>query len=169
MRSARCAVSVAAAAGLLAGALALSGCAGIRGIGAPPASGGPTTSPTSSPTSTSVPGESITGQWVLVSGEDGSHAITPIAKTVTLLIAGASSGGNGGCNAFGAVASGTTTGPFTIRVGIHTDMACVGANRNITEQQYFEALGKVEAASLSNAELILTGPGATLTFQRSGS
>jgi heat shock protein HslJ len=151
MHSARGAVSVAAATGLLLCAVALSGCAGIR------ANGGP------------QPAPSISGQWVLVSGKDGSAAITPASTNVTLLIKGASSGGNGGCNAFGARASGSTTGPLTITLGIHTNMACVGDDRNITEQQYFDALGKVTTAALSGSKLTLTGPAVTLTFDRSGS
>jgi heat shock protein HslJ len=177
MRSARHAVTIAAAASVLVGALALSGCAAVSGLGAPPASGGPTSSgtpssgpPTSGPPSTpSAPGQSIAGGWVLISGQDGSKAITPSGATVTLTINGADSGGSGGCNAFGAVASGSTTGPFTIRVGIHTDMACVGDERNVTEHEYFDALGSISTAALSGGELTLSGPGASLKFRRSDS
>jgi heat shock protein HslJ len=153
MRSASFAVKCGASA--LVCLLMLAGCASPTGPGAPIQSGGPV--------------ESITGQWVFLGGADASGAISPSGSTVTLTINGRSSGGNAGCNAFGAVASGATTGAFSIRVGVHTNMACVEAERNITEQHYLSALGKVTAASLSGGDLTLKGPGITLKFDRSGS
>jgi heat shock protein HslJ len=165
MRSAKCAMVVAAATSVLACVLVLSGCAGIRGA----ADGPPPGLTHSSPTTSAAPGQSISGHWILISGQDGSQTMDPPAGTVTLNISGTRSGGNGGCNAFGATSSGTTTGPFTIRVGIHTDMACVGDERNVTEAQYFSALGKITSAALSREVLTLRGPGVTLTFDRLGS
>jgi heat shock protein HslJ len=88
---------------------------------------------------------------------------------VTLNINGRGSGGSGGCNSFGAIATGSTTGRFSIRLGIHTDMACVGAERDITEHHYFAALGKIDTALMTSDELTLTGPGVSLTFERSAS
>ena len=163
-----------AAASLLACALALSGCSGSSvgtgsgsggGSGTGTGAGSPTPSASGSPTSTP---QSITGDWRLVSGTGASGPITPSATPVTLKINGQGSGGSGGCNAFGAIASASTTGAFTIRLGIHTDMACVGAGRDITEQHYFAALARITTASMQNGELVLSGPGVSLTFARPG-
>lgn len=161
------------AASALVCVLALGGCAGIRGSGSGGSGSGGSSSGGSGGTGIPTPPggtvESIAGDWVLLSGTSESRAIMPAGDQVTLMINGRNSGGNGGCNAFGARATGSTTGPFQIQVGIHTDMACVGDDRNISEQQYFSALGKITKAALSDGDLTLTGPGVTLRFDRARS
>jgi heat shock protein HslJ len=110
--------------------------------------------------------QDITGSWQLVSGTDAKGAITAGDATVTFTFNGRSSGGHGPCNSFGATSTGTTTGPITIVVGIHTEIACVDPELNATEPRYFAALDKVTTASLDNGTLTLTGNGDTLTFTR---
>jgi heat shock protein HslJ len=130
-------------------ALALAGCAGAVGTG-----GGAAAS------------RSITGSWQLTRGTDAKGAMTLGASAVTLTINGASSGGRGGCNAFGAKTTGSTTGTISIVVGIHTDMACVDPDIMSTEGRYFAALDTVTNASLANGKLTLTGGGDTLVFSK---
>ena len=109
----------------------------------------------------------ITGNWQLVSGTDAKGAITPGAATVTFAFNGASSGGHGPCNSFGATAQGTTTGTIHIVVGIHTDMACVDPDLNTTESRYFAALDAVTKASIDGGTLTLSGGDDSLVFTRS--
>ncbi len=145
--------------------LALAGCAsptvsgGGSGAGGSGAGGsGPGGSSTTTP---------ITGNWSLLSGTDSKGAITPPDQaTVTLKLDGRSSGGRGPCNAFGAMASASTTGPLTITLGVHTDMACVEPDYNTTEARYFAALGAIRSASVAGGKLTLTGGGDTLVFAR---
>ena len=146
-------------------ALSLAGCAsptvsgGGSGPGGSGAGGaGPGGSSTTSP---------ISGAWQLVSGSDAKGTITPAAAIVTLTVDGAKSGGNGGCNAFGARVSAATTGPLTITVGIHTEMACAKPAANATEARYFAALGRITTASIAGGKLTLNGGGDTLRFVRS--
>jgi heat shock protein HslJ len=112
--------------------------------------------------------QSITGTWQLVDGSDGSGTILPGDATVTFIFNGQNSGGHGPCNSFGATATGTTTGPVTITLGIHTEIACVGGDPdpNTTEARYFAALDKVTTAAMINRKLILTGGGDSLQFTR---
>ncbi len=110
--------------------------------------------------------ESITGTWQLIRGTDSKGTISPGTAEITLKLDGKSSGGHGPCNAFGATASSGTTGAISIRVGIHTDMACAEAVLNTTEARYFAALGTVTAASIANSQLMLSGDGDTLLFAR---
>jgi heat shock protein HslJ len=125
-----------------------------------------TPSPSGSAPSNATPGLSLSGDWQLVSGTDSTGAITPGGAVVTLVFAGTQVHGNGSCNAFGATASAAITGPLTIRVGIHTEMACSQAARNATESRYFAALGRVTAAAIADNQLTLTGGGDTLVFSR---
>ena len=108
----------------------------------------------------------INGAWQLVSGSDETGTITPGNAMVTFTFNGQSSGGHGPCNSFGATATGTTTGPVSIRVGIHTEMACVESELNTTETRYFAALDKVTTADLRAGTLVLSGAGDTLNFTR---
>jgi heat shock protein HslJ len=112
--------------------------------------------------------QSITGTWQLVRGSDKSGAILPGDATVTFTFNGQNSGGHGPCNSFGATAIGTTTGPVSLRLGIHTEMACVGGDPdpNTTEARYFAALDKVKTAAMTNGKLVLTGGGDSLQFTR---
>jgi heat shock protein HslJ len=126
----------------------------LAGCGASATVPGPTSSP-----------KSVLGIWQLVGGSDSSGKIAP-GGTITLRLNGRNSGGDGPCNAFGAVETGTTAGPMTIRLGVHTDMACAQAIRNITESRYFAALGEVTHAAISGDMLTLTGGAITLRFLR---
>jgi heat shock protein HslJ len=139
--------------------LVLAGCAGAIGTGG----GGTPPSGTGTGTGTGTV-QSITGSWRLTSGTDAKGAMTLGTSAVTLTINGPSSGGRGGCNAFGAKTTGTTTGTIRVEVGIHTDMACVDPDIMSTESRYFAALDKVTNAALDNGILTLTGGGDTLVF-----
>jgi heat shock protein HslJ len=110
----------------------------------------------------------ITGTWKLLGGSDGSGALLPGDATVTFIFNGRNSGGHGPCNSFGATATGTTTGPVTITLGIHTEIACVGGDPdpNTTEARYFAALDNVTTAAMTNGKLVLTGGGDSLQFTR---
>ena len=112
--------------------------------------------------------QSITGTWQLASGSDGTGTILPGEATVTFIFNGQNSGGHGPCNSFGATSTGTTTGPVTITLGIHTEMACVGGDPdpNTTEARYFAALDKITTAAMTNGKLVLTGGGDSLQFTR---
>jgi heat shock protein HslJ len=142
--------------------LALAGCAGAVGTG----DGSGNSSTGGGSTSGSGTAQSITGSWQLTSGTDAQGAMTLGTAAVTFTINGASSGGRGGCNAFGAKTTGSTTGAITIVVGIHTDMACVDPDIMSTEGRYFAALDKVTNAALDNGTLTLTGGGDTLVFSK---
>jgi heat shock protein HslJ len=140
-------------------AVAVGGCASASGGG-----GGYGGSGGSSP-SAATP-QSILGTWQLVGGTIANGSISPDGSTVTLKLDGAHSGGQGPCNSFGATEIGSTTGKISIRVGIRTMMACAEAARNVTESNYFAALGKVTEASLSSGKLTLTGGGVSLVFTK---
>ncbi|HEY1529801.1 MAG TPA: META domain-containing protein [Galbitalea sp.] len=158
---------LAARATVLVGATALvlllAGCATAVGSGG----GGNSPSPTPTATVAPTPGaRDITGKWYLVSGTDAKGAISPGGTDVTFTFNGASSGGHSTCNSFGANAIGTTAGPVTIVIGIHTEIACVDPELMTTEDRYFAALGKVDTASVIDGTLTLSGAGDTLVFQR---
>jgi heat shock protein HslJ len=85
---------------------------------------------------------------------------------VTFTIHGASSGGHGPCNSFGATAKGTTTGVVSIVIGMHTEIACVDPDLMTTETRYFAALDKVNKATLDNGTLTLSGDGDALVFTK---
>jgi heat shock protein HslJ len=101
-----------------------------------------------------------------VTGTDANGTFSPDGATVTLKIDGVHSGGQGPCNAFGATVTGSVTGAISIVVGIHTEMACSEAIRNLTESRYFAALGKVSHSSISGGDLTLTGDNVRLVFAR---
>lgn len=163
MRSVKAAVILGAAAGSLACVLALSGCAAAGGgLGGTPAGTG---SPGSS-SSTVGASQSITGGWSLVSGTDASGSIAPSGAPLTLKIDGQASGGNGGCTAFGAVATGATAGAFSLRFGAGSQLACANVQRSLIQRNYLAALRKIDTASMKGAQLVLTGPGVSLTFDR---
>ena len=130
--------------------VALAGCAAAVGGGS---GGGQTGSPSD-----------ITGRWQLVSGTDAKGPITPGSAVVTFTVNGASSGGRGPCNSFGATTRGATTGTIAIVVGIHTEIACVDPDLMTTETRYFAALDKVTTATLADGTLTLSGNGDTLVF-----
>lgn len=138
-------------------AVAVGGCASTSG-GGYGGSGGPSP-PAATP-------QSILGTWQLVGGTTANGSISPDGSTVTLKLDGAHSGGHGPCNSFGATETGSTTGKISIRVGIRTMMACAEAARNVTESNYFAALGKVTDASLASGNLTLTGGGVSLVFTK---
>jgi heat shock protein HslJ len=148
-------------------AIALGGCAAASGGAGGGSGGGPSggSSGTSSDTPSASP-QSILGTWQLVSGSDAAGALSPGDATVILKLDGDKSGGQGPCNAFGATETASTTGPISIRVGIHTDMACAEAAKNVIETRYFAALGKVSRAALADGKLTLTGGGVSLVFSR---
>lgn len=146
-------------------ACVLAGCAPstVNGGGSGPGGSGPGGSGPGGSSTTS----SIAGLWQLISGTDAKGALTPGSATVTLRLSGDTSGGQGPCNAYGAKASTSTTGPITIVMGIRTEMACVEPELNTTEARYFAALGRIKAASISAGHLSLTGGGDTLLFEKS--
>jgi heat shock protein HslJ len=109
---------------------------------------------------------SITGSWQLTAASDSKGDITTKPAVVTLNIDGAKSGGHGPCNSFGATTHGTTTGAISIVVGVHTEMACSDQELNAAEERYFDALGKVTKATITNDRLTLTGDGDQLDFAR---
>jgi heat shock protein HslJ len=133
-------------------AIALGGCA--------TASGGDSGSSGASP-------QSILGTWQLVGGTDANGAISPDGAPVTVKLNGAHSGGQGPCNSFGATETGSTTGKVSIRLGIRTMIACAEDTRNVTESNYFAALGKVTTASIASDKLTLAGGGVRLVFTKS--
>jgi heat shock protein HslJ len=159
-------------------AVVLTGCAaatGASGSPSPTSSAPGSTAPGSTPPSSTAPsstapgggaGQSIGGSWQLVNGADSRGEITPGAATITLVFAGTQAHGDGGCNAFGATASSSVTGPLTIRLGIHTDMACAQGSLNATESRYFAALGTITEAAIAGDQLTLTGGTDTLVFMR---
>jgi heat shock protein HslJ len=67
------------------------------------------------------------------------------------------------------MANSGTTGPLTITLGVHTEMACVEPTYNTTEARYFAALGAIRTASITNGKLTLAGGGDTLVFARATS
>jgi heat shock protein HslJ len=144
--------------------IALGGCAGATGSGSGGSgSGGSGSGGSGSGGSGS---DDVTGNWQLVSGTDEKGVITPGPAVVTFKLNGASSGGHGPCNSFGATTKGTTIGTITIVVGIHTEMACVDPDLNTTEARYFAALDKVTSAALDHGTLTLSGDGDTLVFTK---
>jgi len=140
-------------------AIAVGGCASAAGGGGGYGGSGGSSASGATP-------QSILGTWQLVSGMNATGPISPDGSTITLKLDGAHSGGKGPCNSFGATETGSTTGKISIRVGIRTMMACADAARNVTESNYFAALGKVTQASLSNDKLTLTGGGVSLVFTK---
>jgi heat shock protein HslJ len=139
-------------------AVAVGGCASATGGGGYGSSGTPSPS--------AATAQSILGTWQLASGTTANGSISPDGSTVTLKLDGAHSGGQGPCNSFGATETGSTTGKISIRVGIRTMMACAEAARNVTESNYFAALGKVTDASIASGNLTLTGGGVSLDFTK---
>jgi heat shock protein HslJ len=141
---------------------ALAGCAGTGGD----TGGGPGGQPSGGGTGSAGGARSITGKWQLVSGTDEKGPITPGDAIVTFTFNGRSSGGHGPCNSFGATSTGTTIGPVSIRVGVHTDIACVEPELNTTEARYFAALGAIDTATITDGTLVLSGGEDTLQFVR---
>jgi heat shock protein HslJ len=135
-------------------AVVLAGCAGARAGDSGNGQGG-----------TSQP-QTITGTWQLVRGSDTSGTFLPGGAVVTFTFDGKTSGGHGPCNSFGATTAATTTGPVSITMGIHTDMACVDDDLNNAESRYFDALGKVSSAAIADGMLTLSGDGDSLQFTR---
>jgi heat shock protein HslJ len=149
--------------------LALAGCAPSHmGVGPGGGSGGSGNGNSGGSTSPAR----ITGNWILESAADHKGGMNLEGSTVTLKINGRDSSGQGPCNAYGATVFGKTpargaltfTGPVTITVGIHTEMACARQTLNELETRYFAALDDVTSASLVGDELVLLGPGVELDF-----
>jgi len=141
-------VAVVIAVGLGA-ASCLGGCASAGG------------SPTGTPTSTA----SITGDWRLVSGHDGTGKFDLTGVVVTLRVDGSKSGGSGPCNGYGESIDGSTTGTIRLTRGVSTDMACVPQERNVLEARYFAVLGGTMSASLENGDLVLASARGTLAYE----
>lgn len=161
-RTRAAAIAIGAAAMMVLGVSSCAPSTVIGGGSGPGGSGPGGSGPGGSSTTTS-----ILGTWTLVKGTDDKGSISPDGAVVTLTLNGASSGGQGPCNAYGARSSTATTGPITITVGIRTEMACTEPSRNLTEARYFAALAKIRTASISSNQLALTGGGDTLFFTRS--
>jgi heat shock protein HslJ len=148
-------------------AIALGGCAAKSGGPGGGTSGPPGAAPSATPSASPLASpQSILGTWRLVSGSDSSGTLSPAGATIILKLDGEKSGGQGPCNAYGATETGSIAGPISIRVGIHTEMACAEAARNVIESRYFSDLGKLSQAALADGKLTLSGGGVSLVFSR---
>jgi heat shock protein HslJ len=105
----------------------------------------------------------LLGEWELVAPElEGRNP-------QTLRIGEGTSGGNAGCNYYGATvrATGGQSGRIRIDVGGMTRIGC-GDTIMQAEVRFTQLLGLVQRYSVTEETLMLTGPGpVTLHFQRS--
>jgi heat shock protein HslJ len=103
--------------------------------------------------------------WELVSGTVDGASLTLVAGSpITLTISEDTATGTAACNGYGATAS--TSGDDVTFSGLGaTEMACSPDEVMQSEQQYLEALPRVESWSSSEGNLTLTGSGVELLFE----
>ena len=115
-----------------------------------------------------IPREAV-GEWILTSVVSKDSKTSTLFETIdpviTLSISGRSLEGNAGCNTYaGEDGSGSLRLPLTKIIA--TRVACKGASVMPRESTYLDILTQVDAAALSNTELVLRAADAELRFQR---
>jgi heat shock protein HslJ len=103
--------------------------------------------------------------WELVSGTIDDAPVPLVAGfPITLTISGDAATGTAACNGYGATVT-TSGGEITFSGLGATEMACSPDDVMASEQQYLEALPRVESWSGTEGDLTLIGDGVELIFE----
>ena len=103
--------------------------------------------------------------WELVSGSvDGVDIPIVDGHPITLSFTDDTAGGTAACNGYGGFFA-ISGGDFTFSELVWTEMACVADGVMESETVYLEALPRVEAFTMTNDELTLTGEGVELVYR----
>jgi heat shock protein HslJ len=131
----------------------------------------PSQSPDSTPTQPSSIGpptdpSEIVGEWRLTAGLVDGQPITLVESAlISLEFDGTAIGGKSSCNWYGLIDLKIEPGRMSIS-GIEQTMRGCSGDVGTSEREYFAALRMIDAFTLRDGGLILSGPEVELTFER---
>jgi heat shock protein HslJ len=112
-----------------------------------------------------TPSVELDGDWRLVSGSVRGTLIALVPEAqITMRIDGGEIGGTSACNHYGGQIA-DDGGEITIGALTMTEMACADEIMN-AEAAYLDGLGLVTGAAGGTDELVLSGDGVELRFER---
>jgi heat shock protein HslJ len=108
----------------------------------------------------------IVGEWQLIAGSFDGQPITVLQTApISLEFDGTAFGGRSSCNWYGLLGTRIEPGKMSITAIEQTMRGCFG-DVGTSEREYFAALQRIDAFTVQDGRLILSGPGVELTFER---